>query len=233
MNPNWKNAADYPPVKGTSLNDWAWEFLRRNQEFVVKYKAAEAAEAAERESNPAAYDDVAWSQTPSGKVLKEYGVKYPPFLEWVAEGIIDSPIFHTHPIHVHDCKVESAGAMFTNEDVGKHYKIILAQPDKAVLEFDLSQPLIPQLERAKQMLLAMQLMITGENKTAKAIVTLFPWYLRVLDAYLYRMHSAKICEVLSLEYPDAVSNDTLRNWKKTAELMRDGGYLDLVQKPTP
>lgn len=229
MEIDWKNARDYPPVKGTSLDRWAFEFLRRNQEFVVKFMAAKS------EPKPASNGElIGWSQTPTGKVLKEYGVRRPMLQEWVGAGMSDSPfIFPTHPISVRSCRVETAGAMFTDEAVGKYFNIALEEPDKVVLEFDLSQPLNPQLARAKKMLVANQIMHIGKKKTAKATVKMYTWYLRVLDAYSAGIHPAKICEILSQEYTDAVSDDTLKNWKKAGEFMRDGGYLDLVKKPTP
>lgn len=225
---DWKNATDYPPVKGTSLQRWTYEFLRRNQGFMAEFKAAKSESKLALNGEP-----VFWSETPAGKVLKKYGVKHLMLPEWMAEGMSDSPvIFTVHPIYVHGQRVEKAGAMFTNEAVGKYYKIILEQPDKQVLEFDLSQPLNPQLARAKQMLKVSQIMIKGENIRATASVTLFPWYLRVLDAYHDGIHPAKICEVLGLEGKEAMSDDTLKNWKKAGELMRDSGYRDLVKKPT-
>lgn len=230
MKSDWKIASNYPQDgESISLHRWAFEFLRRNQGFMDKYMAAKS------EPKPAFNGElVGWSETPEGKVLKEYGVAHPVLKQWMDAGISDSPfIFDTHPIYVRSCRVETAGAMFTDEAVGKYFNIALEQPDKVVLEFDLSQPLNPQLERAKKMLLGSQKSHIGKKKTAKATVKMYPWYLRVLDAYSAGMHPAKICEVLSQEYTDAVSDDTLKNWKKAGEFMRDGGYRDLVKKPTP
>ena len=34
---DWKNEADYPPVEGTLLARWHWEFLRRNQSYQGDY----------------------------------------------------------------------------------------------------------------------------------------------------------------------------------------------------
>ena len=229
MEIDWKNAADYPPVKGTSLQRWTYEFLVRNKEFIAKMKVARN-EPIDKVKGKL----VGFSESPIGKVLKEFGVDYPMLPEWVASGLSDSPLkFLVHPFYVQGYRVEKAGDMFTDMAIGKRYKIILEQPDKVVLEFDLSQPLNPQLERAKKMLEVNQIMIKGKKITATATVKMFPWYLRVLDAHSDGIHPAKICEILSKEYPDAVSDDTLKNWKKAGELMRDGGYRDLVKKPTP
>jgi len=227
MVPNWKKAEDYPPVKGTSLQRWAYEFLIRNKSFNEKIAIAQK-ESAENISG----ELVGWSSTPVGKVLKEYGVEYPMLDEWLKANISDSPlIFTTYPKSVGSYLVDKAGGLFSDGAIGKHYRISPDQDDKFLLEFDLTQPINPQIEKAKKMLIATQIARTGKEVKASASVKLFPWYLRVLDAIEAKVNKAKICEVLGGELKDAMSDDTFRNWQKSGETMRDGGYLNLVKKP--
>ncbi|WP_130470513.1 transcriptional regulator domain-containing protein [Candidatus Magnetaquicoccus inordinatus] len=45
--PNWKNPSEYPDVDTTSIEQWAWEFLRRNKNYQKNFlRAAEASETA-------------------------------------------------------------------------------------------------------------------------------------------------------------------------------------------
>lgn len=36
--PDWRDPSQYPPVKGTTGTQWAWEFLRRNTDYQAAYK---------------------------------------------------------------------------------------------------------------------------------------------------------------------------------------------------
>lgn len=38
--PDWRNASQYPTVEGTSGTQWAWEFLRRNPEYLDWHRKA-------------------------------------------------------------------------------------------------------------------------------------------------------------------------------------------------
>lgn len=227
---DWKKASDYPPVKGTSLQLWAYKFLMRNPDFISKMEQARKEVVPISDSEP-----IGWSATPVGKVLREFGVDHPYLKEWMEEGLSDSPVkLHTHPKYVHGYLVDKAGAMFTDQAIGKRYKIALESLDKVVLEFDLTQPINPQIARAKAMLMTSQARYGGKKrKTGKAMVKLYPFYLRVLDAYYDNASPFEICNVLSLDYEPGVGTDTLRNWRLEAERLRDGGYLDLVKNPNP
>lgn len=222
---NWKSKADYPPVEGTSLHKWAAEFLSRNAEFIKEYDAAKIEQ---RNIDKKQF----WSKSPLGVVLKKYGVDIPNI--W-GDSVSDSPlIFRRGPEWIKHISVESAGGIFSEQAVGSDFYIAHYDESVGALAFDLTQPIIPQLNRAKKILLDKQKSFEGKKNTVKkAIVKLYPFYLRVLDAYAAGAQSSKICEILSQDYSEGVNDDTLRNWKLRAEQLRDGGYLDIVACPNP
>lgn len=228
--PDWKKKDDYPPIRGTSPERWAYEFLRRNPEFDAKIEAANKEPVVMPDIGP-----IGWSQTPVGKVLVEYGVDYPMLQEWIGQRISDSPlIFKKHPRHIPSYKVEKSGGLFTDHAIGKRFHVSPSLPELVALEFDLAQPINPQIARAKAILKASQGAYKGRKRAGgKSMVNLYPFYLRVLDAYAAAVPTAKICEVLSVDYRRGVGDDTLRNWKLEAERLRDGGYLEIVKNPKP
>jgi len=229
-NPDWKKSEDYPPINGTSPERWAYEFLIRNQKFVADLEAAKKEPIIKPDGRP-----IGWNETPVGKVLKQYGINYPMLPGWLEKTGGDSPlIFEKHPRYVPSYKVVKSGGLFNEHVVGKYYHISLEMPQRAVLEFDLTSPINPQIERAKKMLKENQKGLSGEKRSSgKSIVRLYPWYLRVLDAHSAGIRRAKICEVLSEQYKPGVSDDDLRNWKLEAERLRDGGYREIVRNPNP
>lgn len=216
---DWKNPADYPSEKealDVSLDLWAWLFLLRNQDFKNEFSEAEKLP----HSN---FDDqgrpIGWSQTHIGKVLKKWGVARPMLPAWIKEGISDSPVsFQLHPVHAELVKIE-----------GRSYRLTPESETREVLEFDLASPLAPQLARAKKMLDASKEQIKGNlPKESRKQVALYPLYLRVLDAMAAKASKAKMVEVFSLERPDGVTENDIRNWKLAAKAMASEGYKRLA-----
>lgn len=230
MKPDWKKADDYEFAANTSLDRWAAEFLLRNPMF---QKEVGAALNEPDLPPPASCKPIGWSEQPLGKVLKKWGVRTPMLPEWVEKGLSDSQfIFEKFPRYVSSYKVASSGGLFTDKAIGQSYCVALESHEKSVLEFDLTAPINPQIERAKKTLIAQQKQNNQSKQIVKkAIVSLYPWYLRTLDAYADSAESAEIIELFSMEYRDAIGEDTLRNWKKEAERLRDGGYRELVTAP--
>lgn len=234
--PDWRNKNDYPPIDGTSLDRWAFEFLMRNQSFVSEFIVAENTKYSE---SPL----MGWNKTPVGKVLKKYGVRIPILPEWREKTGGDSPfVFEAHPISMfsHKCEIEEAGSIFTEGAIGRSYYIRECFPNTQLLEFDLSQPINPQIERAKKMLDTNQKQFVGDQEAdknsrikiiKKNIFRLFPFYLRVLDADAAGAVDKDICNVLSDDHFKGVDQDTLDNWRKESARLRDGGYRNIVKNP--
>jgi len=232
MKPNWKKADDYKFAANTSLDRWATEFLWRNPVFQKEVEAA--LDEPDLPSPPPGCPPIGWSEKPLGKVLKNWGVSTPMLPEWVAKGLSDSQfIFKKFPRYVSSYKVTSAGGLFTDKAMGQRFCVALESHEKSVLEFDLTAPINPQIERAKKMLDAQQRQNNqGKVIVKKALVSLYPEYLRILDALNAGATHAEMMKVFGAEYSaKGLGDDTLSKRMKEAKRLRDSGYRDLVAAP--
>lgn len=225
MKPDWKKSDDYKFAVNTSLDRWAAEFLWRNSDFQKEVESA-------LDDPGMQPQPIAWNEKPLGKVFVKWGAR-PMLPEWIKAGLSDSHmVFEKHPRYVPSYKVTIAGGLFTETALGKRYCVAPESQEKSVIEFDLSAPINPQIERAKKMLIAQQKQNNrGKVIIKKAIVSLYPWYLRTLDALAAGIELSEMIEVFSEQYSEAIGDDTMRNWKKEAERLRDGGYRELVTAP--
>lgn len=213
--PDWRNPKHYPDPADTSLHRWAWEFLRRNPEF-----AAEAAPAAKQQRAMKAAGTLPqfWNVMPLGAVLKRWGVLHPILREWRSH-IGDAPVrFDVAPRPVEHAEVNGAMIVFAP-----------MRGDRLVLQFDLDAPLDPQIERARQRLVANQRMKFPALRRQRNQTEKFPLYLRVLDALAAGVTPTAILDVLSRTMPEA-DERSLRYWTKRATALRDGGYRDLLKQ---
>lgn len=217
--PRWKNPDEYPLPETTSLDRWAWEFLSRNAEF--NEVLARAREETKRLTASGEKLSIFWSQTPVGKVLQEWGIATPYLPEWQ----MDAPVsFKRFP--------RVAPVVGIN---GRDYQVTALADDRIMLVFDLSAPLPPQIERAKKMLEHSQRKLKGKKKIElRNSVRLFPIYLRVLDATSVSASLEDMMEQFDSEGNGYCSEEaTIRNWKRAAEKLRDGGYRDIPKaKPS-
>ena len=223
IKPNWKDPNDYPTeeeAKAASLDLWAFQFLRRNADFVAEYEEARKQPHPRKTSEG---DPIGWSQSPVGVVLKKWGIDSPMPPEWINAGVSDSPlVFDKYPVYAW-----SAG------NDGNRIKLLPARDGLVVFGFNLSDPIGPQIKRAKAMLLLNQKSFEGPKRTgSRPRVLLFPNYLRVLDALAENVTSYKMVDVFAEEIDD-VGEDTIRNWIKAAKALRDGGYRNLAPSPKP
>jgi len=233
MQPDWKKESDYRFPKNTSLDRWAAEFLWRNPKFQKEVEAA--LNEPDLPPPPAGCPPIGWNKKPLGKVLKKWGVSTPMLPQWVEQGLSDSQfIFEKFPRYVFSHKVTTAGGLFTDKAIGLRYCVALESSEKSVLEFDLTAPINPQIERAKKMLTAQQKQNNqGKQIVKKAIAPLYPWYLRTLDALAAGVGRSQVVELFSAQCSEAISDDLLRKWEMEAKRLRNGGYRDLVTAPLP
>ena len=226
MKPDWKKADDYSFPANTSLNRWAAEFLWRNDDFLKELKAA-------HEEPQSQTPLLVWSNTPKGKVLKKWGAS-PMLPKWVEKRLCDSYlVFENYPRYVPSYKVETAGGLFTANGVGQYFRVAPELPDKTVFEFDLSSPINPQIARAKAMLAAQQKQNSkGKVVVKKAMVKLYPGYLRILDALTAGATKNEIAEVFSKENSGGdFGIDKLDKQIAVAKRLMESGYRTLNSAP--
>lgn len=216
-NRDWENPANYPDPDSTSLDRWAFEFLWRNQEFRAELDAAVKNQ---EEIKRVGELPLAWNEQPTGRVLKAWGVQSPILPEW---GISDSPM-----------RMEAFPRFAPSTSVnGIHVKMAAVLPGRVILEFNLAEPVKPQIDRAAGILKKSQELFDGTKRSqGKNATRLFPLYLRVLDMRAAKLSKARMLEILSADMPEGIGDDDIRNWIKAAEALRDGGYRNIAQNAT-
>lgn len=206
----WKDEKNYPRVKGTTWHRWAQEFLMRNWEFHDQLLEAIKFD----ESQP---KQVAWSKSAYGKVLKKWGVDRPNIKSW--DHLFDSPFrFVTYPVLMSSGKFPNGTCItFAEQD-----------DNKLCLEFDLSKPISPQISRAKKIL---ELNQESRLKAGEKIkrrnneqAEMMPRYLRLLDSQLENVSLSELAEFFN------EGIDTIMAQLSKAESLRDGGYIELLEK---
>jgi hypothetical protein len=208
--PDWRDSAHYPDPADTSLNRWAWEFLRRNPTF--EQEATEARK--KHDEMKRAGLPVSWSNSPLRIVLRRWGISHPILPEWK---ISDAPYhFDVAPRMTRDAKVN-----------GEWIEYALQRDDRLLLEFDLDVPIDPQLERARTTLIANQrckfpALTRRRNQAQK-----FPLYLRVLDAQAVSAKTRTMLDVFSKDEQN-VDDRMLGYWIRRATELRDSGYRKLL-----
>jgi len=144
----------------------------------------------------------------------------PVLAEWMSTLKIDTPVrFKRYPVLVPSAKIKGVEGYFC---------IARESPGRMVFEFDISAPIGPQIERAKVTLKENQKLYSGPKRMGgKSRASLYPIYLRVLDALADSATSKNMLGVFSAEN-DEINESSIRNWKRAATALRDGGYKKLV-----
>lgn len=232
--PDWRNPTDYRHLEDVSLHHLAWEFLRRNPVF-----QHEMSEAAKWDSG---FDMVSlmtpphrpceWDQKPTGACLQKWGIRVPVLPE-VREFLHSLPpmVFEEFP------RTPSITEWKDSQGLWRHFHYTETREDRCVMEFDLTAPIGPQIQRAKERLKTGQ-EIYGERgkpvvRQGRKEKRVYPYYLRVLDAMLERVTDGAMVEVFSMETDPTAAKaglDTIRNWREAAVELRDGGYRELLSK---
>lgn len=225
--PDWKMLAGYPDFKGLRAQ-WAWEFLRRNDDYRRFYM-----------DKIAALDD---SDDKTGMICEgpefqeareRFGISdvLPPWLTGAAMGkfLLDETVIY--PIYIYH----------TPEDGGMPIRRfwpgatpLKVKENELYFRVDLDLPLAPQIARINEHA-EFELSSTGRKKrrgakTARA--ENYVSYLRILDAYETGAKAMEICEIIFpkwKQYSAYERSDKLYQTRKRATHLRDGGYLALAK----
>lgn len=215
--PDWRNPDDYPSPDNTNMDMWAWEFMRRNHDFLRDCEAVLGEHETMYRENRL---PTGWNESPLGKVLHRWGVKtpYSAVPGWAEK--FGSPMgFEKFPRHL------SFGKL-SDESPYIHY--CAQHLGRVPLEFDVMAPIGPQLERAKAILEATRhqkdIKDRGVRTRNNEAVRMFPHYLRLLDAKTDGIGNARLAEFFWL------GDDTISKQIEKAEALRDGGYKQLLEK---
>lgn len=228
MHQNWKNKDDYPLGKNTHEFDWALQFLFRNKKFLAEWKQSL------EDGGPNWFmrlPDRNWAETKTGEVLIKYGVSHPRYLPFYMHfGDEFAAYFPSPPFKIKDFDGVNDLKFPIELAKGKRFYLREALPNTMAFEFDLSQPILPQIKSAQADMVRQQNILFGKKRIGKNRPYLFHFYLRVLDAVDAKASNKEICEVLSKDYPKGVDESLLEKWKKTALRLCEDGYKDIAKK---
>lgn len=199
---DWRDPSHYPDPAGTTLHRWAWEFLRRNPTFETEANDAVQSQLALKAAGKL---PLAWKQQPLGEQLWAWGVRRPYPVD-----------FNVAPWLVNESRV---GDEWINATPWR--------ADRMVFEFDLMEPVEPQIERARRTLVVAQNAHFPIGKRKRNRPDKLRDYLRVLDAVDAGATPREMLAVFALEHP-AINEKMLGRWKRRAVELRDGGYRELL-----
>ena len=186
--PDWRRKQSYEPLRENTLNQWAWEFLRRNPEYIEDWK-----------KNSDDNFSVALKWGIAG-LLKDPAKTYQD-IKQDPDGIgFDPPGgFETTLMDKTEEEKKHLYAGLPNFETGKQS-----------FEFNFYLPINPQLKVAKKMLLRLQERGKG-RKAFKPRPDEWIILLRVLDAKAEGIRDKEVAEIL---FPDQQSDDINAGIKK-------------------
>jgi len=247
--------------------DFAWEFLRRNQQYQSDYQQLTKQAVQDRVidlyqagiglSITKQIDELCLPpslpfHTALYRTLTKWGLA--AWLPDPSQDLHDAPPLQALSRMGVDCWQSETYYMDQGEPIPYDGGIILTDTEESFI-FDISRPLAPQLQHAKDVFEAAQKRInngrtiksscmkeTGKIKS-KNTEKLYVTYLRILDASVHKGITDK--EVIEQFYMEGIlehpygfgytkashtnqSLNTLHNWRKAAVMLRDTGYKYLL-----
>jgi len=194
--PDWKDITTYDFTKDLDDKGWAWEFLRRNQEYRDDWERYKRFKSEGRVYGGKDFIEF------YGYLWDKYGVSM------LRDPAFDKP-GHVFGIYTKNLEYNSARMQVIVGLRGKNVytatpQLVTIPEGQVALTFDLTRPLGPQLELAKKILKAKT---QEERKRPPLYRDKWALYLRVLDARLLNVSYAKIARVLYEETGDPQYKD--------------------------
>lgn len=240
--PDWRNPADYEYTAGLTLHQWAWEFLRRNPEYQIAYRAWQIGCRLTDRRHPFLQTTVDFPSDESMAYARlRCDLEGLRFLNAAASRPygLNSPVNPTLP-STHRGTIGIWAAAVGVSEVWLAHQPSESRPDVVALIFDLTLPIAPQIELAKGHLERRQArlghagVVEVKSKTTRAQLRLYPTYLRVLDGRLSGAGSRRIGTVVFKSLPTAKRRSRALSAIKAGIALMSGGYRDLLlMSPLP
>lgn len=201
--PFWLEASAYEGLANLpSLQHWSWQFFRRNDEYRNFYRDRWGP-FLRQESNDDPVED-----------LRKFGVMVagdPTNMDVNNVGLMVTVLTEYRP---------APNGMLSN------YK---QNPDHVFYQFDLNKSIDDQISMVRRYLRLKQDELKREFRAA---LSLYPKYLRVLDALDVGATQAEIAKVLSPDHSGGASyaRQNVQDYKKAANHLRNKDYLALYLK---
>ena len=242
---NWKELKDYEFTKTLNSKKWAWEFLRRNPEYIKEWEKELPLELERTKillSDPETKDwpelDGYRKNTPEsshfiipGQSLDKY------FKKWGILNLVNPAQDNPFPNPFNQFPSYQYGNV-RGGNIGYSRYLNDSFPDGPYISivYDISHPLKPQIANAQKILLKIQKDKVKEGKTLidrpKKHKDNWIEYLRILDAKAKNVSNEEIARVmfpnLSNEYPSYAGNEKVRKSFKRAEYLTRKGYREIA-----
>jgi hypothetical protein len=220
---DWKISADYPDA-AASPSRLAWEFLRRNENFSKEHKALMVALGKLARSER---DDI---DNPFHMKLSEHCTKWGIDRFYPNAWIFEYPDDYDVP-----CRFISGGPDVITYGVqfkedGPWCNVAERFPDSALIRFDLSSPIVPQIKAAEYFLLANA---SGDQSKSVLQKKKFTLYLRAFDGYKEAGSYKTVADQFSTENllgPNADYEQNVENWKYRADDYIKEDYLKIPRQ---
>ncbi|MGP8475049.1 DNA -binding domain-containing protein [Burkholderia sp. PR2] len=211
---DWCNPADYPD-ESFSPDRWAWEFLRRNDDYRRELDSLRNADEAAYQAHLARWHVACyWTD------------------EFMAREGLDAPCSF-RPAVDGARRLRGPLAVRLAGDLGARAESVFVHPardDSMAFVIDLSAPLEQQIESIHLAAAARQASLGIEPVSPRAQMEKYARYLRAFDASNAGASAKKIADLLSGELKDpddSISGKTVGNWIKSARELIAGGYVDV------
>lgn len=241
---NWKELKDYEFTKTLNSKKWAWEFLRRNPDYIKEWEKELPLELERRKnilSDPETKDcshlEGYRKNTPESShfIIRGHSLnKY--FKKWGILNLVNPDQDNPFPDPFNQFPSFEYGTV-RGGNIG-HGKYINDNPlgPYVSIVFDITRPLKPQFAYAQKILLETQKDQAREGKISISKVNKHKdnWieYLRILDAKTENISNEEIARVmfpnLSNEYPGYAGNEKVRKSLKRAEHLTRKGYREIA-----
>lgn len=239
---DWRDQIQYQYTEDHTLRLWAWEFLRRNENYVKEWQE-ELPGGLMRIENILNNNGMPWDNK---KHLKDYTPDKPDFHipsmtpreRWGIMAYVnpdqDKPSFRaltflSDTFHTASLTNDTRNGMNRNDEKETH--IFLNQYEIAYA-FNMELPLKPQMEKAKKFLSRIQKEFKLQIKKSKRHKDNWLTYLRILDAYSEGVKPAIIAKILfpkiPNEHPDYNGTNRVKDSYNQAMELVNGGYLKIV-----
>lgn len=241
---DWRKSADYRDLIKFMPDRWAWEFLRRNPEYIQEWEKElplELERIKEMLSDPENKDKPELEgyrkNTPesthfsigemlSGKVYKKWGIH--KLVNPEQDCPFPNPFNQRRSFALGNIKGGDIG-------YGKYIEDNLLKPYVPIV-YNIMRPLKPQFVNAQKTLLEMQRERVQKGRivirNAKKHEGHWVDYLRILDAKAENVSNNEIADTLfpdiPNEYPDYQRNDKMRKSLKRAEYLMKKGYREIA-----
>jgi hypothetical protein len=209
---DWKDPKDYPPVAGTLLPRWHWEFLRRNKSYQQDYQLYERLK-----GDPEAEGE-------RDRLARKYGLEG-IMLDYAdpLESLFQSPrkpgirLVQWQTAWIGE---DDKGVLIEGKNEQMDYLDPRIRQHECCVVFNLRHELDPQLDEAAEKIRRLK----QRYRERRGRVEDYPYYLRLLDADDARVGAEELIAFFLPGIERLLAAKKLKNDMKEARRLRDIGY---------